>query len=111
MTNLANYDSEMGKIFLTVYTHLVCKPDGPPQFRTQWIAPSDIGYFGALAFNEPENYAGQAIDLAGDSLNSAELEAAFGDVIPEYGTDELLAKAKASLNLSEGYRALFEVCD
>lgn len=36
--------------------------------RMQLVAVSDIGWFVARAFAEPEHYIGQAIELAGDSL-------------------------------------------
>lgn len=43
----------------------------------QWVATSDIGVFASLAFQNPQDYNHQALGLAGDSLNPAEVSQAF----------------------------------
>ncbi|CAH0032834.1 unnamed protein product [Clonostachys rhizophaga] len=50
------------KIFLTCWK--VATGDRPSQL----VAVSDIGYFAAQAFMDPQRYKGQAISLAGDEL-------------------------------------------
>ncbi|KAL6230850.1 hypothetical protein BDW75DRAFT_221571 [Aspergillus navahoensis] len=40
--------------------------------RLQLVATSDIGYFAAQAFANPDEYANRAISLAGDELTQAE---------------------------------------
>ncbi|OKL60738.1 hypothetical protein UA08_04250 [Talaromyces atroroseus] len=52
----------MGKIFTASYR--VALKDKPLQF----IATSDIGYFGAEGFLHPDRYAGRGLSLAGDEL-------------------------------------------
>lgn len=47
------------------------------QKRLQWVAVSDIGVFGALAFAYPEVYNKKAIGLAGDELDVAGVSQAF----------------------------------
>jgi uncharacterized protein YbjT (DUF2867 family) len=41
-----------------------------PDVPVQVIAVTDIGAFAALAFGDPEEYVGQALELAGDELTS-----------------------------------------
>ncbi|ETK37533.1 NmrA/HSCARG family protein [Microbispora sp. ATCC PTA-5024] len=45
----------------------------PAGARVQLIAVTDIGAFAGLAFADPDRYAGQAFELAGDELTRAEL--------------------------------------
>lgn len=45
--------------------------------KMQWVSTSDIGYFGALAFQKPDEFNRQAISLAGDELNFKELSQSF----------------------------------
>ncbi|GLA99141.1 hypothetical protein AtubIFM61612_010763 [Aspergillus tubingensis] len=51
-----------GKVFTTCFKMALA---GKP---LQLVATSDIGYFGAEAFLNPEKYKGRAISLAGDEL-------------------------------------------
>jgi uncharacterized protein YbjT (DUF2867 family) len=48
----------------------------------QWIAASDIGFFVAEAFDDPDEWLGKALDIAGDEMTLAEfteaLSRAFG---------------------------------
>ena len=48
-----------------------------PASRVQLIAVDDIGAFAALAFADPDGYAGQALEIAGDEPTGADLVAAF----------------------------------
>jgi uncharacterized protein YbjT (DUF2867 family) len=50
----------------------------PPETRVQLVSVEDIAVFAADAFDRPEQYAGQAVELAGDELTGPELAAAFG---------------------------------
>jgi len=63
----------MGKGFTTTWK-VVLK-----EKRLQLIAISDIGYFAAQAFINPEEYNGQGIGLAGDDLSFAEASKIFKD--------------------------------
>lgn len=45
----------------------------PKDRSLQFIATTDIGEFAARAFNDPEHYIGQAIELAGDKVNRAQI--------------------------------------
>lgn len=49
----------------------------------QLVATSDIGYFGADAFLNPDQYQGKAISLAGDELTFDQMEQAFSRRIGE----------------------------
>ena len=64
----------MGKIFAT-FLKIGLRPSKPLAF----IATSDIGFFGAQAFLQPENpeYKNKAIGLAGDDLTFGQLSQVF----------------------------------
>lgn len=46
-------------------------PRGPDSSH-QWIAVSDIGFFVGEAFSRPDDWAGRALDIAGDELTVGE---------------------------------------
>ncbi|HEY3682888.1 MAG TPA: NmrA/HSCARG family protein [Streptosporangiaceae bacterium] len=87
------------------------RPDGtlrsflPADRKIQQIAVEDIGAFAALAFADPDAYAGRAIELAGDELTFTEITAAisaaagrpvrFEHVTPEEMYGELGAPVRA----------------
>jgi uncharacterized protein YbjT (DUF2867 family) len=52
-----------------------------PDKTLQLIAADDIGAFTALVFDNPQDYIGQAIELAGDELTEAQLAETFTQVI------------------------------
>lgn len=52
-----------------------------PQKTLQMIAVDDIGAFVALAFKEPDNYIGKAIDIAGDELTGPQMAEILGGVL------------------------------
>jgi uncharacterized protein YbjT (DUF2867 family) len=52
-----------------------------PDTHTQVIAADDIGAFAALVFRDPDEYIGQAFELAGDSVTASQIAAAFGRVL------------------------------
>ncbi len=52
-----------------------------PHIKLQMIAADDIGAFAALAFEHPETYIGQAIELAGDALTMPETVETLTQVI------------------------------
>ncbi|HUI93569.1 MAG TPA: NmrA/HSCARG family protein [Chitinivibrionales bacterium] len=47
----------------------------------QMIAVSDIAEFVSLAFESPSDYAGKAVDLAGDELTGPEIARRFGEAL------------------------------
>jgi uncharacterized protein YbjT (DUF2867 family) len=49
----------------------------PPAATVQLIAVEDIGGFAALAFADPDGYAGEALEIAGDEVSRTDLVAAF----------------------------------
>ncbi|GAA5073695.1 uncharacterized protein YbjT (DUF2867 family) [Thermocatellispora tengchongensis] len=53
----------------------------PPHATVQLIAVRDIGVFAALAFADPERFAGQALEIAGDELPRDELVAAMAEAL------------------------------
>jgi uncharacterized protein YbjT (DUF2867 family) len=53
----------------------------PPAAHVQMIAASDIGAFAALAFADPERYAGLSLELAGDEVTGDQLAEAISRAI------------------------------
>jgi uncharacterized protein YbjT (DUF2867 family) len=51
-----------------------------PNTTLQIVAVDDIGAFAAIAFDRPEEFIGQAIELAGDELTEDQLAEVFGRV-------------------------------
>lgn len=47
----------------------------------QWIAASDIGFFAAEAFDNPDTWTGRVVEIAGDELTLRELVAVMSDVL------------------------------
>ncbi|MEV4250715.1 NmrA/HSCARG family protein [Streptosporangium canum] len=76
MENHAIPGMPLGGIVDGVLTHLFA-PDVPVQL----IAAHDIGAFAALAFTRPDDYIGQAIEIAGDELTPAETVALIGRAV------------------------------
>ena len=52
----------------------------PPTKPLQMIATDDIGAFATLVFENPDEFIGQAIEIAGDELTMPEVAAAIGRV-------------------------------
>jgi uncharacterized protein YbjT (DUF2867 family) len=52
-----------------------------PDVREQVIATDDIGAFAALAFDDPDEYIGHALELAGDELTAVEAAEAIGRTV------------------------------
>lgn len=55
-----------------------------PETSHQWIAASDIGFFAAEAFDNPDQWIGVTQEIAGDQLTIAELRATLSRV---FGSD------------------------
>ncbi|MFI2712177.1 NmrA/HSCARG family protein, partial [Micromonospora sp. NPDC018662] len=49
-----------------------------PSTRVQLVAAEDIGRLAATAFDEPDEFVGRAIELAGDELTGPEMAQRFG---------------------------------
>ena len=67
----------MGKVFNVTWKKMGAK-------KLQFLSTQDIGYFGALAFQKPEQWHNRAISLAGDELTFAEGNEIFRS---EFGTN------------------------
>jgi uncharacterized protein YbjT (DUF2867 family) len=52
-----------------------------PETSLQQVSVDDVGAFAAMAFEDPEEWLGREVDLAGDESTMAELAATFGRVI------------------------------
>ncbi|MCJ1258579.1 hypothetical protein MMC24_006412 [Lignoscripta atroalba] len=61
----------IGKVIATAWRNAVDNK------KLQVIATTDVGFFGAAAFLEPETYRNKAISLAGDELTFEEADAIF----------------------------------
>lgn len=59
---------------------ILSQPLGPDT-TLQQVATDDIGAFAALAFSDPEGWAGRAVELAGDATTMAEAAGEFSRVI------------------------------
>jgi len=57
---------------------LVLRMAMPPETQLQMVAVDDIGAFVAIAFNDPENYIGKSLELAGDDLTLPRAVALIG---------------------------------
>ncbi len=51
-----------------------------PQTRLPMIATRDIGVFAAISFDQPKQFLGQCIEIAGDSLDGPEIAQVFSQV-------------------------------
>jgi uncharacterized protein YbjT (DUF2867 family) len=51
-----------------------------PNTRFHMLSVEDIGYFAAEAFAKPEAYAGRTLELAGDSLTTADIKSVYAAV-------------------------------
>lgn len=77
-----------------------------PDTGVQMIAVEDIGVFVQLAFDDPDLYLGQAIEIAGDELTMRELVASIGTVIArpiEYRKLPLAAAERIGGDALAGY--------
>ncbi|RGD57438.1 NAD-dependent epimerase/dehydratase family protein [Kitasatospora xanthocidica] len=72
MTNYFGTDVGFDGIVDGVHRHLFA-----PHEPLQVIAPQDIAEFAALAFEQPERFAGRTLELAGDDLTPVEAAAAI----------------------------------
>jgi uncharacterized protein YbjT (DUF2867 family) len=72
-----NYNWSRGAILNGTFLSMGLHPD------TIWqiIAVDDIGAFAALAFEQPEEYIGKAIEIAGDALTEPQVAATLSKVI------------------------------
>jgi uncharacterized protein YbjT (DUF2867 family) len=53
----------------------------PPETKLQMISVDDIGGFAAMAFNNPKEWIGKAIELAGDNLTMPQVAEGFSQVL------------------------------
>jgi uncharacterized protein YbjT (DUF2867 family) len=51
-----------------------------PTDEHQWIAARDIGFFAGEAFDQPDEWIGRTVEIAGDELSLAELVAVMSEV-------------------------------
>lgn len=81
-----------GKVFMTMLR------DTMQEKPLQWIATSDIGYFAAQAFHDPEKWNKRAFGLAGDELTFEQFSQTFEKVAghPAGTTFSLLGTALKS---------------
>ena len=74
---MENFNWTRPKITNGTYTGLGLRPDK----GLQLIALDDIGAFAALAFENPQEYLGRTIELAGDELTEPQIADTFTKVI------------------------------
>jgi uncharacterized protein YbjT (DUF2867 family) len=88
-----------------------------PESHHQWIAASDIGFFAGESFDNPEDWNGRSLDIAGDEMSLGELadvlSSAIGVkvVLQQVSWEELEESAGEEITLmirwfdEEGYSA------
>jgi uncharacterized protein YbjT (DUF2867 family) len=74
---MENYNWSRAQILNGTFTGMGLRPDK----GLQSIAVEDIAVFVALAFENPKDYVGKTIELAGDELTEAQIAAKFTKVI------------------------------
>jgi hypothetical protein len=74
---MENFNPQRESILNGTFTSRGLKPDKPLQL----IASDDIGAFAALAFANPGDYVGQALELAGDELTEPQIVETLAKVI------------------------------
>jgi uncharacterized protein YbjT (DUF2867 family) len=73
MYNFNSTQSKLRQSILDGILSLPMRPDKP----LQMLAPEDLGAFVRIAFENPQDFAGKAIELAGDELTMPEAAEAF----------------------------------
>jgi uncharacterized protein YbjT (DUF2867 family) len=66
---MENFNPQRESILNGIFTSRGIKPDKPLQL----IAADDVGAFAALAFANPQDYIGQALEIAGDELTEPQI--------------------------------------
>jgi uncharacterized protein YbjT (DUF2867 family) len=74
---MENFNWKRAQIVDGAYESMGLKPDKP----LQMIAADDIGAFAALVFENPQEYIGQGLEIAGDELTELQAVAIMGQVI------------------------------
>jgi len=74
---MENFNWKRDQILSGTYESIGMKPDKP----LQMIAVDDIGKFALIAFENPEQYIGQDLELAGDELTEMQIVEAMAKVI------------------------------
>lgn len=69
------FDPQMATVFATMVKNKL-----RPNTKLQLIDSPDIGEFAAIAFQQPEEWIGKTLSIAGDELTYAEMSKAFQDV-------------------------------
>jgi uncharacterized protein YbjT (DUF2867 family) len=72
-----NYNWSRAQILNGTFTGMGLRPEK----EIQSIAVEDIGVFAALAFENPKEYLGKTIELAGDELTESQIAETFTEVI------------------------------
>ena len=68
----------------------------PPDEPAQIVAVEDIAEFAALAFDQPDRFAGRSLELAGDAPTPAEAVAAISEAIGAEVRYEQITHAEAA---------------
>jgi uncharacterized protein YbjT (DUF2867 family) len=74
---MENFNWKRAQILGGTYESLGMEADKP----LQMIAVDDIGAFAALAFEDPQTYMGQGLEIAGDELTESQVVEIMGKVI------------------------------
>jgi uncharacterized protein YbjT (DUF2867 family) len=74
---MENFNPQRESILSGTFTSRGLKPDKPLQL----IASDDVGAFAALAFNNPQDYIGQALEIGGDELTEPQIVETLAKVI------------------------------
>ena len=78
-----------------------------PETKLQMIAVKDIGEFGAAAFLRPNEFIGQAIDLAGDELTMPEVTAHLSRTMGRQVRFQQMPDDQAEVALGRDFALMF----
>jgi uncharacterized protein YbjT (DUF2867 family) len=74
---MENFNWKRAQILDGTYESIGLSPDKP----LQRIAADDVGAFAALAFENPQEYIGQGLEVAGDELTETQVAAIMSQVV------------------------------
>ncbi|KAF8213807.1 hypothetical protein K438DRAFT_1565006 [Mycena galopus ATCC 62051] len=77
-----------------------------PTTRLHFVACSDIGGMAALALQNPDRYIGKTVDIAGDQLSPAELEAGWREVFGEEMRPKMMGGTALAWAVRNGMKEL-----
>lgn len=79
-----------------------------PERSLQLVAVDDIGVFATLAFNNPEEYIGRELDIAGDQLSGPQMAYLFAKLLGRDVKYKQISIEQLKKTIGEDYALMFE---